>query len=219
MDFIGFMVCKFNIYKPIVQYLNTLKTNSILFDLCSGTGKPAIHIFNQCKNFNQLILSDKFPNEFKNTNNIIYFKASLDVLNIQFESQNTYIMLNAFHHFTDSEQFIIIEKAKTNNANLLIVEMLKPTLICFLKILFATTIGVLTFTPFIKPFGLKRLVFTYIIPVNIFTICFDGLVSVFKSKSNKQYQKIFQQPQVKILYFKNYLASLNVIHVNTNEYN
>lgn len=214
MDFIGFMVCTFNIYKPFVQYLNSLKTNSILFDLCSGTGKPAIHIFKQCKKFNHLILSDKFPNTLKDTSNIIYLKPSVDVLSLKFEPQNTYIMLNAFHHFSDIQQLKITEKVKENNAQLFIVEILEPSFICFIKILFATTIGVLLFTPFIKPFSLKKWLFTYIIPINIFTICFDGLVSVIKSKNNQQYQKLLQQPQVNVLYFKNYLASLTVIHIH-----
>lgn len=214
MDFIGFMVCTFNIYKPFVQYLNSLKTKPVLFDLCSGTGKPAIHIFKQSKKFNHLILSDKYPNALNENSDIIYIKTSVDVLNIEFNPQYTYIMLNAFHHFSDFQQLKIVEKVKENNAQLFIVEMLEPSFICFIKILFATTIGVLLFTPFIKPFSLKRLLFTYIIPINIFTICFDGLVSVIKSKNNQQYEKLLKQPQVDVLYFKNYLASLNVIHIH-----
>jgi hypothetical protein len=53
-----------------------------------------------------------------------------------------------------------------------------------LKIIFTTTIGQIILTPFVKPFSWMRLVFTYIIPINLFTITWDGVVSVLKSESH-----------------------------------
>ena len=69
------------------------------------------------------------------------------------------------------------------------VEILEPNPLCFLKVLLSTTLGTLVMTPFIQPFSLLRLGLTYILPVNILTITFDGVVSVFKSRSVHQYRK------------------------------
>ena len=98
-------------------------------------------------------------------------------------------MFNAFHHFDTSDQTKLVKRLKDNNANAFIVEILAPHYLFYFKILFTTTIGTLLLTPFLKPFSFKRLFFTYIFPINIFTITYDGLVSVYKSKSVRQYQK------------------------------
>jgi hypothetical protein len=74
----------------------------------------------------------------------------------------------------------------------------------------------LVLTPFIRPFSLKRMIFTYIIPINIITITFDGIVSVLKSRSVKQYQGLFANrgQAMNIFRLKNGLNRLIVIQIN-----
>jgi hypothetical protein len=95
------------------------------------------------------------------------------------------------------------------------VEILQPTVFCLLKIFFTTSIGSLLLTPFILPFSLRRLFFTYIIPVNILTISLDGILSVLKSRSVKQYQNLFANNgnAIKIYRLKNRLNTLIVIQI------
>ncbi len=193
-EFIGFVVSKFNVYGGFVEHL---KKNSLLSqtmtDLCSGSGEPATSIFKKSNCFKELVLTDLYPN-FLNTSDerISYETKSMDVLAMEFNRDGCYTMFNAFHHFSNESKLEIIQKIQESGSNAFFAEILEPRLVCLLKVILATSLGTIIFTPFIQPFSFKRLLFTYIIPVNILTITFDGIVSVLKSRSHKQYQKLFE---------------------------
>lgn len=194
MDFIGFVVAQFKVYQPFIDYIKQVpKSSDNWVDWCSGSGEPAISIFQKVESYGHLELSDKYPSSYHGkASNITYNTQSVDVLSASVLSGKTYTMFNAFHHFEKSEQIKIVNRIKENHANAFFVEILAPDFLFYLKILFTTTIGTLLLTPFIQPFSFKRLFFTYIIPINILTITYDGLVSVYKSKSVKQYQQQFE---------------------------
>ncbi len=216
-EFIGFVVTTFNVYGVFIQHLKTLSLSErSMTDLCSGSGEPAISIFRKSNCFSHLSLSDKYPNEMKlNVGDISYDRISRDVLEMEFKPGTYYTMFNAFHHFTDEEKLKIVQKIQTSGSAAFIVEILEPTVFCLLKIFFTTTIGTLLLTPFIQPFSLRRLFFTYIIPINLITISFDGIVSVLKSRSVKQYQNIFANNgnAIKIFRLKSRLHTLIVIQI------
>ena len=181
-------------------------------DLCSGSGEPAISIFKQCGSFTRLELTDKYPAESVVSNDIIYLQESVDVLDMAFEPGKCYTMFNAFHHFDDADKLRIIERIRTAGSRAFFAEILEPNFVFVLKILFITTIGNLLLTPFIRPFSLSRLVLTYLIPLNIFTIAYDGIVSVFKSRSVKQYRHLFAGQQgVNVFRLQKGLSSIVVI--------
>lgn len=192
-EFIGFVVSKFNIYGTFVEHLKSLSLpEQTMTDLCSGSGEPAISIFKKSNCFSQLILTDKYPNALHlQDERISYEMEPMDAMEMEFEPRTCYTMFNAFHHFKDEYKLKIIEKIQKSGSSAFFVEILEPGIYCLLKVVFATTIGTLIFTPFVKPFSLKRLFFTYILPVNIFTITFDGIVSVLKSGSANHYKKLF----------------------------
>lgn len=207
-DFIGFVVSKFNIYQGFIEHLSKENINSkIQFDLCSGSAEPASTIFKSSKRFNELILSDKFPSY----SNI----KKLDVLDAEYSANYTYTMFNAFHHFDDNEKKNIVEKINKANAQAYFVEILEPSAIFILKVLFATIVGTILLTPFIQPFSFKRLFFTYIIPLNIINISYDGVISVLKSRSLHQYQNLFKNNQkVNVQRLQKDIRTLIVISIN-----
>ncbi len=205
-EFIGFIVANYAIYKPFIEYLKSEPKQQTMFDLCSGSGEPAISIFEKSKLFSTLILSDKFPSSKK----II----TTDVLNTSFSPNTCYTMFNAFHHFTDEEKLSIIKMIQKNNANGYFVEILEPSFIFLIKVFITTTICNLLLAPFIKPFSIKRLFFTYLLPINILSITYDGIVSVCKSRSMKQYKKLFQDENVDVLKLHGTLSSLILIKIN-----
>lgn len=207
-DFIGFVVSKFNIYQGFIEYLNKENIKSkFQYDLCSGSAEPASTIFKSTNCFSDLVLSDKYPS-YENI-------EKLDVLDANYNSKFAYTMFNAFHHFDDNEKKKIVEKVKEADAQAYFVEILEPTAFFILKVLFATIIGTILLTPFIKPFSLKRLFFTYIIPLNIINISYDGAISVLKSRSLNQYQLLFcNHPYVKVQRLKKDIRTLIVISIN-----
>jgi hypothetical protein len=213
-EYIGFVVKQFNIYKPFVKTLPK-QMDKTMFDLCSGSGEPAASIFVESNAFKHLTLTDKYPFAYyQNGANINYIQESLDVLKIEFKAGNTYTMFNAFHHFSEDEQRVICSKIIEAKADAFFVEILFPNPLQLAKILTATTLGVLFLTPFTKPFSWKKLFFTYIIPINILTISIDGIISVFKSKTVKQYQRTLNNNRVNVYEIKSFLAPLLVIQIN-----
>ena len=216
-EFIGFVVDKFRVYDAFVQLLQTMQLPKLpMTDLCSGSGEPAMSIFRKSHCFSRLTLTDKFPNAFNLPDEDIYYdKQSIDVLTMAFQPDRYYTMFNAFHHFTDEEKVTIVQDLQNSGATAFIVEILEPTVFCFLKVCFMTTIGSLVLTPFIRPFSMKRLLFTYLLPINIFTITFDGIVSVLKSRSVKQYQKLlaYHDNVIKVIRIKNGLTPLIIIQI------
>ncbi len=218
-DFIGFVVSQFKVYSPFISQLkNDKPQNKHMFDLCSGSGEPAISIFKTIDYFKSLTLSDKFPSTSKTLiAPMAYIPEPMDVLIQSFQPSYTYTMFNALHHFNDKQQQLIVLNMKAQKAEAYFVEILAPHFLFYLKILFTTTIGTLLFTPFIKPFSLKRLFFTYCIPINIITITYDGLLSVYKSKSVRQYQKLFTGliAPTEIFELKKGLFSLIVIKIKS----
>ena len=217
-EFIGFVVSRFDIYIAFIKYINSLLLSKRpMRDLCSGSGEPAISIFKKCNCFSELVLSDKFPNKITGLNDkITYLPQGVDVLELEFQPDAYYTMFNAFHHFSYEEKLKIVQKIHSSGSRSFFVEILEPSLFCLVKVILMGTIGNLLLTPFVKPFSWKRLFFTYIIPINIITITYDGIVSVFKSKNLKAYQKLFSAygDSVKVFKLSNNLASLIVIEID-----
>jgi hypothetical protein len=216
-DFIGFVAGQFNIYGPFIRYISEhCLALQPMFDLCSGSGEPALTIFKGSNCFNHLILSDKYPPvKIFNDHRIYYRGEAIDVREMEFAPGFCYTMFNAFHHFTENEKLKIVCKIKQTKGTGFFVEILEPGVFCFLKVLSLTTIGTLLLTPFIRPFSFGRLFFTYVIPVNVFTILFDGIVSVYKSRSVTYYKELFgKYKEVSVFKLRSDLTSLIVIQIS-----
>jgi hypothetical protein len=200
VETIGYLVQMFGVYKSVPTILDALikknKINSIV-DLCSGSGLPSIYVKKRMQQKAPILLTDKFPQVIPNIEGVNYENTSVDILQLQPQPNILYTIYNAFHHFTEVEKKNILEKFRNNKATLFIVEVIEPSLISLINVLFASTIVQLCIAPFIKPFSWVRLFFTYIIPINIVTVLIDGIISVLKSKSKKQYQQLVQNVSTK----------------------
>jgi hypothetical protein len=216
-EFIGFLVSRFRVYNGFVRYIKSLSlTPQPVYDLCSGSGEPAISIFMKSTSFTSLTLSDKYPNPSRYPDERIFYEPQTkDVLEMEFSRANYYTMFNALHHFSDLEKVQIAKRILAADSTAFFVEILEPNILSFFKVIILTTAGTLFFTPFVKPFSIRRLLLTYVLPVNIFTITFDGIVSVFKSRSIKYYRNLFSSlgASAKILRIKGSLSPLIVIHI------
>jgi hypothetical protein len=196
LEFIGSLVKWFALYKPLVPVIKDLSSQAKaekITDLCSGSGEPAVYMQAQLGAPFTTKLTDKYPLVKAMPEDISYETVGLDVLELQPEKGTLYTMYNAFHHFGDAGKEKILQNFSNNAATLLIAEILAPDLFTLLNVFFSGTAGQLLLAPFIRPFSLWRLLFTYIIPVNIFTVTYDGIISVIRSKTLGQYEKIAQR--------------------------
>ena len=195
MEFIGNMAVWTKLYQPLVPVLEQLiheNNATSLQDTCSGSGLPAIALRNSISNKIPLLLTDKYPFTLFRQNYLVdYAGMATDIVKLQPVKDKVYTMFNSFHHFTGEQQKEIFRKFSDNKVPFLFAEILEPSLWVGVKIFFITTIGQLITAPFVQPFSLLRLFFTYIIPINIFTVAYDGIISVIKSKTCKQYRQQF----------------------------
>lgn len=186
-EYIGAVVVWFRVYDPLLKFMNTTgPRSSQMVDLCSGSGAPAKDLFERSRVFTSLKLTDKFPNLKTAVTADEYVREPTDVLTMRFNPDTSYTMFNAFHHFDAFQQRLILERIRAAGASSCFVEILKPDLVSMVKVLFLTTVGTLVLTPFVRPFSFARLFFTYVVPINVLTITWDGLVSVLKSSTEKE---------------------------------
>ncbi|MGG9960754.1 hypothetical protein [Ferruginibacter sp. SUN106] len=194
LEFVGSVSVWTKLYQPLSPVLDEMIVqNNItaLQDLCSGSGIPAIYMHQHLKEKIPMLLTDQYPDtDFKNKPAVEYSLQPVDVLKMQPVENTVYTMCNAFHHFSAVQQKELLQKMAANKAPVVVAEILEPGLLNIIKIIFTTIIIQLFTAPFVQPFSLLRLLFTYIIPVNLFTVTYDGIISVLKSKTAAEYKEI-----------------------------
>ena len=107
----------------------------------------------------------------------------LNLIDFQPQTEKQYSIFNAFHHFTSEQQKQLFKKMKEERASCIIAEVLEPTWICFLQVTLAAFIVQPLTAWAIQPLSIVRMITTYIIPVQLITVAWDGWLSVLKSKS------------------------------------
>jgi hypothetical protein len=199
MDFIGNLVQWLQLYKPLVTVVQQLLRQQSLHqitDCCSGNGGPAIYVQGLLQPKPTTTLTDKYPQKIAATAGVHYLGSPTDVLQLMPKPDHLYTLYNSFHHFTTAEQQALLQRFAQARASCMIAEILEPNIFVFIKILLTTTIGQLLMAPFVKPFAWGRLLFTYLLPINILTVTYDGIVSVLKSKSVKTYSALIDNIRV-----------------------
>ncbi len=193
-DYLHFMIQNFNIYKPAAAIVKELvdKTGRIeILDLCSGGGGGMDLFQSELAAITgkdiRISLSDKFPNieafdKIKNETGgkVDFIKNSVDVLKIPEDKKHIRTVFSAFHHFKPSDAKAILEEAVKCNAPIAVFEGASKNLKNFLGILIFTPIIFFFITPFLRPFRLSRLFYTYIIPLIPLTTVWDGIVSIIR---------------------------------------
>ncbi len=193
-DYLHFMINKFNIYKPAAGIIEEVIENSgynEILDLCSGGGGGMDLFQSELKKITgkdiKIVLSDKYPNveafekiKKETKCKVDYIKESVDILSVTENSKCIRTIFSAFHHFKPEDARSILEQAVNNNVPIAIFEGAAKDIKNFFGILLFTPIIFLLITPFMKPFRLSRLFFTYIIPLIPITTVWDGLVSILR---------------------------------------
>jgi hypothetical protein len=201
-DFLQFGANAFDMYKeviPILQKGIDKSGNNTIIDIASGGGGGLITIARHLKKQNpnlKIILTDFYPNleAFKRTQlqtpetfeyisepvNAMAVPASLNGLRTQFLS---------LHHFKPEQVKAILQNAIDNNQPIAIFEGQQRTIKSMIPMLFSP-ISVLLSTPFIRPFKLDRILFTYLIPVLPLFIMWDGVISVLRTYTVEELNSI-----------------------------
>jgi hypothetical protein len=95
-------------------------------------------------------------------------------------------VFDAFHHFRPAEARALLADAARKRAPILIVEATQRSVPAMAGMLLFVPLLVLLLTPFVRPFSWGRLLFTYLLPVAVPLILFDGIVSCLRSYTSKE---------------------------------
>lgn len=188
-DFLQFLSNMSKMYNPIIPVLEkgleVAGMNQIL-DLGSGGGGGLLWLNEELKKNNpdiKIVLTDYYPNttafEYtsKQASNISYIKTPIDARDVPKDLKGL------------RTQFLSLQNAVDSNSSIAIFEGQERSFISLFAMFFSP-ITVLLMTPFIRPFKLGRILFTYIIPIVPIFVLWDGLVSSLRTYSVKEMHQL-----------------------------
>lgn len=196
-DFLQFLANKTKMWKPAVPVLErALKRegSNHIIDLASGGGGGLLWLNGAIRENNpelKITLTDYYPNlnAFAYTkaqaDNFDYIKEPVNVLQVPKRLKGVRTQFLSLHHFKPAEAKSILQNTVDAKSPVAIFEGQERSLPSILAMLFSP-ITVLFTTPFIRPFKLGRIVFTYLIPIVPLFVMWDGIVSSLRTYSVKE---------------------------------
>ncbi len=193
-DFLQFISNRAKIYKPAVSILEKglakSKSNQII-DLGSGGGGGLLWLSSEMGRQNpnlKITMTDYYPNidafEYtkRRADNIDYISTPVDARSVPSNLKGFRTQFLSFHHFAPDDARQILQNAVDTESGIAIVEAQERSLLSLIGVLLSP-ITVLVMTPFIEPFNIGRIVFTYFIPVVPLVALWDGVVSSLRTYS------------------------------------
>ncbi|AUP81097.1 hypothetical protein [Flavivirga eckloniae] len=202
-DFLQFLSNKTKMYKAIIPIikkgLEKSKTNQII-DLGSGGGGGLIWLNSELKkdvpNL-EITLTDFYPNipafQFtkKLATNFKYVEAPVDARDIPVELKGLRTLFLSLHHFKPKDARQILQNAMNSNNSIAVIEAQERSVPSLLAMCFSP-LSVLLTTPFIRPFKIGRIIFTYLIPIVPLFVLWDGVVSSLRTYSVKEMNELVE---------------------------
>lgn len=196
-DFLQFLANKTKMYKPIIptikKCLKESDTNTII-DLGSGGGGGLVWLNSELKKeipTLKIVLTDLYPNisafEYlkDQSENFVFIQEPVDAKNVPEELKGLRTQFLSLHHFRPKEASQILQNAINSGSSIACFEAQERSLKSILVMVFSPITVFLT-TPFIKPFKIGRLIFTYLIPIVPLFVMWDGIVSSLRTYSLKE---------------------------------
>lgn len=193
MDYLRFMISALGTYQPIVPLLREALQHTgqtQLLELCAGAGGGTAGLLRSLRTTGlptaQVCLTDLYPQPAawqllqQTTPGLHFAPAPVDATAVPPELPGLRTVFSAFHHFPPAAAEALLTDAVRQQTGIGVFEGAGKH---WLELLLACTVlpvAQLLVTPFIRPFRLSRLIFTYLIPlIPLFTI-WDGCVSILR---------------------------------------
>ncbi len=193
-DFLRFILQTGNLYKPVTPLLiaGLQHTNSSrIIDLCSGAGGAVPGIQQNIKQATgktiPFILTDLYPNtaayrqiEQDTNGSIMYSSQAVNATHVPDSLHGFRTIFSGFHHFDENTAKKVLLNATDANEGIAVFDGGSRSVWFIILILIFHPPAFMLGTPFIKPFSVKRLLFTYLLPVVPLCTIWDGIVSVMR---------------------------------------
>jgi hypothetical protein len=197
-DFLQFGANTFDMYRPVISILQKgieHAGNNTIVDIGSGGGGGLIKIASHLKKENpplKIILSDLYPNigAFERTRETSpetfdFIREPVDAMAVPSSLKGLRTQFLSLHHFRPGQAKAILQNAVDNKQPIAIFEGQQRDVKSFIAMLLSP-LNVLLTTPFIRPFKIDRILFTYLIPILPLFILWDGVISVLRTYTVKE---------------------------------
>jgi hypothetical protein len=203
-DFLQFLSNKSKLFKPAMPILEKgliLSNTNHIIDLGSGGGGGWIWLNEELRKDIpdlKIWLTDLYPNisafEFTKSkaDNFEYVADPVDAREVPFELEGLRTQFLSLHHFQPADAKRILQNALDTGSSLAIFEGQERSFASILAMIFSP-ISVLLTTPFIRPFKLGRILFTYLIPIVPLFVLWDGVVSSLRTYSVEEMKELVSQ--------------------------
>jgi hypothetical protein len=172
-------------------------------DLCSGGGGPWLWLYRSVSVANgravTVCLTDKYPNipafdsaKENARGQITFHPQGVDAANLPAELLGFRTLFTSFHHFAPDEAVAILQNAVDSSQGIGIFEAPRRHPLTILSTVLILLGGFAT-APFIRPFSISRLFWTYVIPVIPLVLLFDGVVSCLRAYSQNELAELAGQ--------------------------
>ncbi|MGE5395273.1 MAG: class I SAM-dependent methyltransferase [Candidatus Saccharibacteria bacterium] len=206
-EYLRFLFITFHLYKPVWPLLKEMliKTNNTtILDLCSGSGGAMEGVY---QNLQQtigtdvkIVLTDLFPSlriykqiHQRTKGGISYIASPVDACAVPSEMEGFRTMFSGFHHFQPAQAKAIFSNAIACQREIGIFDGGNKSIAMIMTIILVHPVMLFFCTPFIKPFRISRLIFTYLIPVIPFCTIWDGIVSIIRLYKPHEMEQIARE--------------------------
>lgn len=191
-DFLQFISNQFDIYKTVTPLLSETIEKSggqRIIDLASGGGGGLFKLSKRLQQNHpnlEIVLTDYYPNlkafEYvsKQAPNFKYEAKSVDARNVPDHLKGVRTQFLSLHHFREEDAVQILQNAVDSKNPIAIFESQERNMKSVLAMIFSP-INVLLMTPFIRPFSVGRIIFTYLIPLVPLFVLLDGILSALRT--------------------------------------
>lgn len=209
LDFLRFMITRLNAYEaaiPLLQELLERTRSRHLTDLCSGAGGGIASVQQQLtqrmEKSVQVTLSDLYPNlrayeyiRHESGGAIDFIPEPVDATAVPESIKGVRTIFSSFHHFPPAVAKAILQDAAAKRTAIGIFEGSKKSWLEMLLLWLFFPVIILVVTPFIRPFSISRLFFTYILPLIPLCIMWDGTVSLLRIYTPEQLRQMASEVQ------------------------
>lgn len=116
--------------------------------------------------------------------------SSLHMNQFNTQHKGLYVYVNTFHQLPSNEARKSLKQIAASRNPVVVVEGNNDSLWQIVGMTFFVPLSVLLSAPFVKPFRISRLVFTYLIPIVPIVIVIDGCLALLKLYNPKDLQEL-----------------------------
>ncbi len=173
-----------------------------LVDLGSGGGGPVLLFARALARQGYAVkakLTDVYPNRERlervaadSRGLVTPVLAPVDATAVPSEIDGFRLMCNSFHHMRPAVARAILSDAVHARRGIAIIEVIERSPASLFAVL-VSPVNVMVMTPFIRPFRVSRLLFTYAMPLVPLFVLWDGLMSILRIYSPDELRSLVRE--------------------------